>query len=422
MAHVAREMERQGFKLPLLIGGATTSRAHTAVKIAPHYSEPVVHVLDASRAVPVTTSLLSHESKPAFVAAAPRRVRRSAQASTAAPKQKLRAAGSRAREPHADRLARRGSADARSSGACACSTTSRSRRCASTSTGRRSSTPGSSRASSRASSSTRSTASRRGKIFAEGNALLDVMVDEKLIRARGVYGFFPRQRASATTSSSTATRGETRWRASISCASRPAKDGEPSRCLADFVAPAETGLADHIGGFAVTTGIGLKELCDRFRAKHDDYNAIMAEALADRLAEAFAEYLHERVRRQWGYGRDEGLSKEQLIREEYRGIRPAAGYPACPDHTEKGDAVAAARRRTQHRHHADRVVRHVAGLERQRPLLRPPRSRATSRVGKLGRDQLVDYHARKGMTLAEAERWLGPNLGYDPAADNERAA
>ncbi len=138
-----------------------------------------------------------------------------------------------------------------------------------------------------------------------------------------------------------------RRRAFTSCASRRVKEERRAQPLAsaDFIAPRETGLPDHLGGFAVTTGIGLQELCDGFRAKHDDYNAIMAEALADRLAEAFAEYLHKRVREEWGYGRDEGLSTDELIAEKYRGIRPAAGYPACPDHTEKGTLWQLLRRR-----------------------------------------------------------------------------
>ena len=193
------------------------------------------------------------------------------------------------------------------------------------------------------------------------------------------------------------------------------KNGEPSRCLADFVAPRETGLPDHIGGFAVTTGFGLKELCDRFRAKQDDYNAIMAEALADRLAEAFAEYLHEQVRRQWGYGREEGLSKEQLIREEYRGIRPAAGYPACPDHTEKG----ALWRLLDVEKNTGMLITEsyamwpgssVSGLYFAHPEAR------YFTLGKIDRDQVADYHTRKGMTVAEVERWLGPNLNYDSSA------
>ena len=190
---------------------------------------------------------------------------------------------------------------------------------------------------------------------------------------------------------------------------------EPCRSLADFIAPKETGLPDHIGAFAVTSGIGLKELCDGFRAEHDDYNAIMAEALADRLAEAFAECLHKRVRDEWGYGRGEGLSTDELIHEKYRGIRPAAGLSGLPRSHREGHALALARCRGQHRHADYRVVCHVARLERQRPLLRPSASRAISRLGKIDRDQVADYAERKGMSVAEVERWLGPNLNYDPA-------
>jgi 5-methyltetrahydrofolate--homocysteine methyltransferase len=418
MTHVAREMERQGFKLPLLIGGATTSRAHTAVKIAPHYSEPVVHVLDASRAVPVTTSLLSSENKPAFVSQHRadyddlRRIH-------GAPRQKL--------QPLAAARANR--------------------------------TPIEWRAEDLPTPEFRGVrvlddvplatlreyidwtpffhtwelkgvyprifehekyGEQARQLFAEGNALLDVIVRDRLIRARGVYGFF----GANATGDDVDVYGEGGER--VGCfhflRQQTAKDGEPSRCLADFVAPRETGLSDHIGGFAVTTGIGLKELCDRFRAQHDDYNAIMAEALADRLAEAFAEYLHEQVRRQWGYGRSEALSKQQLIAEEYRGIRPAAGYPACPDHTEKATLwrlldVERSTGITLTESFAMWPGSSVSGL-----YFGHPDARYFS-VGKLGRDQLADYHVRKGMTLAEAERWLSPNLGYEPsAADRDRAA
>jgi 5-methyltetrahydrofolate--homocysteine methyltransferase len=421
MAHVAREMERQGFKLPLLIGGATTSKAHTAVKIAPHYSEPVVHVLDASRAVPVTTSLLSPENKPEFVRK--HRVEYDdLRKIHGTPKQKL--------VTLAAARANRTSIEWRAEDLLAPEFTGvRVLDDVPLATLREyiDWTP------------FFHTWELKGvfprilehekygeqarQIFAEGNALLDLMVRDKLIRARGVYGFF---RANAV-GDDVDLYGD--GGASVERVARfhflrqqAVKDGDPARCLADFVAPRETGLADHVGGFAVTTGFGLKEVCDGFRAKHDDYNAIMAEALADRLAEAFAEYLHEQVRRQWGYGRDEGLTKEQLIREEYRGIRPAAGYPACPDHTEKATLwqlldVERNTGITLTESFAMWPGSSVSGL-----YFGHPASRYFS-VGKLGRDQLVDYHARKGMTLAEAERWLGPNLGYEPTtADRDRAA
>jgi 5-methyltetrahydrofolate--homocysteine methyltransferase len=189
---------------------------------------------------------------------------------------------------------------------------------------------------------------------------------------------------------------------------------EPCRSLADFIAPKETGLDDYIGAFAVTSGIGLKELCDRFRADNDDYNAIMAEAVADRLAEAFAECLHKRVRDEWGYGCEENLSYADLIQEKYRGIRPAAGYPACPDHTEKGPLwrlldVQANTGMLITESFAMWPGSSVSGL-----YFAHPESRYFS-LGKIDRDQVADYHERKGMSVAEVERWLGQNLNYDPA-------
>jgi 5-methyltetrahydrofolate--homocysteine methyltransferase len=189
---------------------------------------------------------------------------------------------------------------------------------------------------------------------------------------------------------------------------------EPCRCLADFIAPRETGLGDHIGAFAVTTGIGLKELCDGFRARHDDYNAIMAEALADRLAESFAECLHKRVREEWGYGCDEHLSVDDLIHEKYRGIRPAPGYPASPDHTEKATLwrlldVEANTGIQITESFAMWPGSSVSGL-----YFAHPQSRYFT-VGKIGRDQVEDYARRKAMSLGEIERWLGPYLNYEPA-------
>jgi 5-methyltetrahydrofolate--homocysteine methyltransferase len=426
MAHVAREMERQGFKLPLLIGGATTSRAHTAVKIAPNYSEPVVHVLDASRAVPVTTSLLSPQGKPAFVA--------------------------QHRSEYEDLRRIHGGARTRliSLGAARANRTPID--------WRPEDLPAPEFLGTRILTGVPLSTLREyidwtpffhtwelkgvyprilehekygeqaRQIFAEGNALLDRIIGERLLEARGVYGFF---RANAVGDDVELYQGDdtrplTRFhflrQQGAKGGGGGGGGGEPSRCLADFVAPSTTGLRDHLGGFAVTTGIGLKELCDRFRAQHDDYNAIMAEALADRLAEAFAEYLHKRVRDEWGYGRQEDLTKDQYIREEYRGIRPAAGYPACPDHTEKAtlwrllDAERATGMQLTESF-AMWPASSVSGLYFAHPAAR------YFGVGKIGRDQVVDYHTRKGMTVEEVERWLGPNLGYDPAAEaRERAA
>ena len=413
MVHVAREMERQGFKLPLLIGGATTSRAHTAVKIAPHYSEPVVHVLDASRAVPVTTSLLSDEGKSAFVA-------------------QHRADYEALRKAHsAPRLT-----------------------VVSLETARKRRTPIEWRAEDLPTPAFTGvrvldnfplatlrdfidwtpffhTWGLKGvyprilehdgqgvqarQIFTEANALLDVIIEKNLITARGVYGFFPASAVGDDVELYTDdTRKEVLERFHFLRQQSNKEGSEPCRSLADFIAPKETGLRDHIGAFAVTSGIGLKELCDRFRAEHDDYNAIMAEAIADRLAEAFAECLHKRVRDEWGYGCEEGLSNADLIQEKYRGIRPAAGYPACPDHTEKG----ALWRLLDVQANTGMLITEsfamwpgssVSGL-----YFAHPESRYFS-LGKIDRDQVADYSERKGMSVTEVERWLGQNLNYDPA-------
>jgi 5-methyltetrahydrofolate--homocysteine methyltransferase len=420
MAFVAREMERQGMTLPLLIGGATTSKAHTAVKIAPHYSQPVVHVLDASRAVPVTTSLLSDEGKPAFVAqhrAEYEELRRM----HGSPKHKLMTleAARANRTPiewRAEDL------------------------------------PSPQRTGIRVLDDFPLETLREyidwtpffhtwelkgvyprilehekygeqaRAIFAEGNALLDTLIATKALRARAVYGLFPAATVGddvelyADDSHQTVVHRFHFLRQQTLKEKAAGQDrAEPSRCLADFVAPRESGLRDHVGGFAVTTGFGLKEVVEQFRARHDDYNAIMAEALADRLAEAFAECLHKRVRDEWGYGRGEDLSKDQLIHEDYRGIRPAAGYPACPDHTEKGGLwrlldVERNAGMTLTESFAMWPGSSVSGL-----YFAHPSSRYFT-LGKIGRDQVADYAARKGMTVAEVERWLSPNLGYEPGA------
>jgi len=413
MVHVAREMERQGFKLPLLIGGATTSRAHTAVKIAPHYSEPVVHVLDASRAVPVTTSLLSDDGKVEFIA-------------------QHRADYEAVRKAHSSPRQKLVSLDV-----------ARNRR-----------TPIEWRAEDlpvpefvgvrvlndfplatlrdfidwtpffhtwglkgvypRILDHEEHGPQAR-QIFAEGNALLDRMIEKKLITARGVYGLFP---ANAVCDDVELYADESRKnvleRFHFLRQQANREGSEPCRSLVDFIAPKATGLRDHIGAFAVTSGIGLKELCDKFRAENDDYNAIMAEALADRLAEAFAECLHKRVRDEWGYGRDENLTSAELIQEKYRGIRPAPGYPACPDHTEKGTIwrlldVQANTGMLITESFAMWPGSSVSGL-----YFAHPDSRYFS-LGKIDRDQVISYHERKGMSVAEVERWLGPNLNYDPA-------
>jgi 5-methyltetrahydrofolate--homocysteine methyltransferase len=413
MVHVAREMERQGFKLPLLIGGATTSRAHTAVKIAPHYSEPVVHIVDASRAVPVTTSLLSDEGKTAFVAQH-RADYEAARKAHAAPKQSvvsLEAARSR-RTPivwRAEDLPQPSFTGVRVLDNFPLETL---REFIDWSPffhtwGLKGVYP-------RILEHEQQGAQAR-QIFNEGNTLLDVIVEEKLITARGVYGLFPANAVGDDVELyADAQRDKVVERFHFLRQQANREGSEPCRSLADFIAPKETGLRDHIGAFAVTSGIGLKELCDTFKAKNDDYNAIMAEALADRLAEAFAECLHKRVREEWGYGRAENLSTADLIHEKYRGIRPAAGYPACPDHTEKGPLwrlldVKANTGMQITESFAMWPGSSVSGL-----YFAHPESRYFA-LGKIDRDQVADYSARKGMSVSEVERWLGQNLNYDPA-------
>jgi 5-methyltetrahydrofolate--homocysteine methyltransferase len=413
MVHVAREMERQGFKLPLLIGGATTSRAHTAVKIAPYYSEPVVHVLDASRAVPVTTSLLSDDGRLAFVAQhrADYEALRKAHSSPRLTVVSLEAARKR-RTPikwRAEDLPTPAFTGVRVLDNFPLATLRDFIDW----------TPffhtwGLKGVYPRILEHDGQGMQAR-QIFNEANALLDVIIEKKLITARGVYGFFP---ASAVGDDvelyADDTRGQVLERFHFLRQQSNKEGDEPCRSLADFIAPKETGLPDHIGAFAVTSGIGLKEVCDGFRAKHDDYNAIMAEAIADRLAEAFAECLHKRVRCEWSYGCEEGLSNADLIQEKYRGIRPAAGYPACPDHTEKG----ALWRLLDVQANTGMLITEsfamwpgssVSGL-----YFAHPESRYFS-LGKIDRDQVADYHERKGISVAEVERWLGQNLNYDLA-------
>ena len=413
MVHVAREMDRQGFTLPLLIGGATTSRAHTAVKIAPHYHQPVIHVLDASRAVPTTTSLLSEDGREEFVA-------------------KHRAEYEAVRKAHS----------------------SQRQKVLPIEIARKRRTPIEWRAEDlpvpeftglrvldnfplatlreyidwtpffhawelkgvypRIFDNDQHGAQAR-QLFEEAKELLDKIIEERLLTARGVYGFFRANSAGDDIELYADDKRVKVFERFHFLRQQSNREGsEPCRSLADFIAPKETGLSDHIGAFAVTSGIGLKELCDRFRSKHDDYNAIMAEALADRLAEAFAECLHKRVREEWGYGREECLSNADLVQEKYRGVRPAPGYPACPDHTEKGTLW----RLLDVQKNTGMLITEtfamwpgssISGL-----YFAHPESRYFS-LGKIDRDQVVDYHQRKGMSVAEVERWLSPNLNYDPA-------
>ena len=413
MVHVAREMDRQGFTLPLLVGGATTSRAHTAIKIAPHYRQPVIHVLDASRAVPVTTSLLSPEGRDAFVAqqAEDYETIRRNHATTRQPMVDLAMARAR-RTPiawSADDLPQPAAVGPRViddlplavlrpyidwtpffhawelKGVYP-----------------------------RILDDAKYGAQAR-QLFEEANALLDRLIADGRLRARGVYGLFP---ANAVGDDVVLYTNETRTTPLTTfhfLRQQVDRGGDqPCRSLSDTIAPRDTGLPDHLGAFAVTAGLGLREICDEFRARHDDYNAIMAEAVADRLAEAFAEYLHQQVREAWGYERAGTFTPGELVQEKYRGIRPAAGYPACPDHTEKGTLwslldVDARTGMQLTESFAMWPGSSVSGLYFAHPEAK------YFTLGRIGRDQVADYAARKGLTVEAVERWLGPHLDYEPA-------
>ncbi|HEY3915277.1 MAG TPA: methionine synthase [Verrucomicrobiae bacterium] len=399
MAHVAREMQRQGFRVPLLIGGATTSKAHTSVKIAPEYQETVIHVVDASRAVGVVGNLINPELKLAFTG-------KNSQDQEALRRQH---AGPAVKLITIDEARRR-----RPKLTDAISTPEF--------TGARMlDVPLSELVPFIDWSPFFHTWELRGRypsilqhekhgaqareLFEDGQKLLRRIVDEKLLTARGVYGFFP---ARSVGDDVVLSHNGSPLTLHFLRQQLEKPDGQPNYCLADFIAGAD----DFIGGFAVTTGIGADALVSKFKADLDDYNAIMAEALADRLAEAFAEYLHKRARNEWGFGKNENLSTEQLIEEEYRGIRPAAGYPASPDHTEKWTLwkLLDVEKNTGIRLTESCAMwpaSSVSGL-----YFSHPQSKYFA-VGKLNRDQVADYATRKGMELPIVEKWLGPYLNYN---------
>jgi 5-methyltetrahydrofolate--homocysteine methyltransferase len=419
MAHVAKEMQRNGMDIPLLIGGATTSKAHTAVKIAPSYGNEVVHVLDASRAVGVVGSLINPVMKVDF-AQKNREEQdklRHAHAATRERKNLLPLETARARKTriewkesdiakpaftgirvlknfpldkivpfvdwspffHAWEIRGRYPAlfDDATVGA------------------------------------------KARELFDDAQRLLQNIVSQKLLAANAVYGFFPANSVGDDIELYTDdSRAQVLTTFHTLRQQMEKQAHEFNHALADFIAPKETGLKDYLGVFAVTAGQGTEELCKKFERDHDDYNSIMTKALADRLAEAFAEGLHKQAREDLGYGKTESLSNDDLIRERYRGIRPAPGYPACPDHTEK------------------QILWKLidpeknAGIKLTESCAMWPASSVSGwyfahpqskyfGVGKLGRDQILDYHARKGMTVEEVERWLSPYLDYDP--DNNAA-
>jgi len=414
MVHVAKEMQRQGFTLPLMIGGATTSKAHTAVKIEPQYSnDAVVYVTDASRAVGVATTLLSKELKPAYVA-------------------KLREEYAEVRE----RTAKRGSRKEVLSYADAVANKLKF--------------DWADYQSSKPSFLGRHiledidlatlaeyidwtpffiswdlagkfpriledevVGEAATNLYNDARAMLKKLIDEKLIKARAVFGFWPANQVEDDDIEVYGEQGEklATLHHLRQQASKP--DAKPNLSLADFVAPKESGVTDYVGGFIITAGIGAEELAKAYQDKGDDYNSIMVKALADRLAEACAEWLHERVRKEyWGYAKDEALDNEALIKEQYKGIRPAPGYPACPDHTEKGtlfrlldaDGVSGV---TLTEHYAMFPTAAVSGWYFAHPEAK------YFAVGKVEKDQIESYSARKGQDVSVSERWLAPNLGYE---------
>ena len=409
MAHVAREMERLGMRQPLLIGGATTSKAHTAIKLAPGYSQPVIHVLDASRAVPVVSNLINPDLKGAYVAQIRDEYQslRSSHAAANTPLLSLEQARSQGARldfsdlPHPESTGVRVLEDV----------------------------PLETLRPYIDWSPFFHTWELRGrypailqhekygeearKLFTDAQALLDDLIARKRIRACGVYGIFPANRDGDSVQIYTDnSRSSVQTTFHMLRQQVVKEDGTPQWSLADFVAP--KGAEDHVGAFAVTTGIGLDEVVAAYKAAHDDYNAIMAEALADRLAEAFAEYLHQKVRKEWGYGSQEHLSAEDLIEQRYRGIRPAGGYPASPDHTEKQTlwTLLDVEARTGIRLTESCAMwpgSSVSGL-----YFAHPQSKYFG-VGKLGRDQVTDLARRKSVPVAEMERWLGPWLAYEPS-------
>ncbi|MBS43553.1 MAG: methionine synthase [Nocardioides sp.] len=415
MVSFAKEMQRLELDLPLLIGGATTSRAHTAVKVDQSYDGPVVWVKDASRSVPTVAALLSSERREKLLA------------DTKADYDSLRERHSAKRDrpqlSYADAVANATPVDwsehvppapAQGTGVHVLD--------------------GYDLAELREYIDWQpffnawemkgrfpdilhnpATGEAASKLYADAQAMLDRIVEEQWLTARAVYGFFPA--ASEDGDVVTFTDDTRTQRGPVLHALRQQgqhREGVPNRSLADYVAPVETGLADHVGLFAVTAGIGLEERVAAYKADLDDYNAILVEALADRLAEAFAERLHQRVRTEfWGHESAEQLSNEDLIAEKYRGIRPAPGYPACPDHTEKLTLWSML------------DVEERTGITLTESMAMWPGASVSGAyyahpqaqyfvVGRLGRDQVESYAERKGWTLAEAEKWLSPNLGYDP--------
>jgi len=423
MCHVASELEREGFDLPLLIGGATTSRVHTAVKISPNYRRSqAVHVLDASRAVGVVSKLMNPESRVVELDAVRKEYEKVAEAHARGSQEQRRISIEDARKNKLKLEFEGNTAKPKFLGTKefvqydlaelvplidwtpffqSWELTGRYPQIFD--------------------DPKQGEAART--LYKDATALLDRIVKDKWFEARAVIGFWP---ANAQGDDIVLYKDDTRKEKLATFHTlrqqMPKRDERANIALSDFVAPAETKIPDYLGGFVVTTGIGEDEKADEFKKKHDDYSAILVKALADRLAEAFAERMHQRVRKEfWAYDADEALSNEDLIAEKYRGIRPAPGYPAQPDHTEKAplfrllDATKATSVELTESY-AMWPGAAVSGLYFSHP------ESAYFGVGRIDRDQVEDYAARKGWTVKEAERWLAPLLSYDPAKIPREAA
>jgi 5-methyltetrahydrofolate--homocysteine methyltransferase len=406
MVFVAKEMSRREIDLPLLIGGATTSKQHTAVKVSPEFTGATVHVLDASRVVDVVANLLSDRKEEFLKGVRADQATLREQYSTRKERPLLSYADARANHLKTDWDTLQIPAPAL--------------------LGRRNVDPSleelvpfidwtfffsawelKGRFPAILDDPRIGTAAR--ELYEAARRLLDQMLSGGRVSARGVYGFWPANTIGddIVVYQDDARRAEAA-RFHMLRQQAPIADGRPNRSLADFVAPKDSMAPDYIGAFAVTAGLGVDELAKSYEDQHDDYSAIIVKALADRLAEAFAEYLHAQARRDWGYGAVESLSTEELIDEKFVGIRPAFGYPACPDHTEKATLFellgAPARGITLTESFAMMPASSVSGLYLSHP------DAKYFNVGRIGRDQLEDYARRKGMSIEDAERWLAPNL------------
>ncbi len=414
MTHIAKEMQRLGMSIPVMVGGATTSKAHTAVKIDPHYDQPVVWVKDASRAVGVAQSLISDELRPKFVGdlKSEYEVVRQRHAARQTDVKWLTLAKARANKTQIDWE------NYRATTPSFIGTKVFDDYPLQTLVEYIDWTPFFHSWELKGSYPKIFDDAEKGeeakKLFADAQAMLHKIIDEKWLQAKAVIGLYPANSVGDDIEVyKDETRGEVVTVFHNLRQQQQKADGKPNRCLTDFVAPKASGVADYIGSFAVTTGVGIDERIAAYEKDHDDYSSIMLKALADRLAEAFAEHLHLRVRKEfWGYASDEALDSHQLIKEEYKGIRPAAGYPACPDHTEK-DLIWELMQ-----------VKENTGIWLTESKAMVPTAAVSGiyyghpdaiyfGVGKINREQVEEYAARKGMSMKDTEYWLAPNLGYD---------